>query len=204
MRYYIADCHFFHEALNEKMDKRGFESVQAMNEYMIEKWNQKVRHNDEVVILGDFSWGNAEETNDLLDRLHGKLYMIRGNHDYFLQKSDFRAERFVWIKSYAEMQDNQRKVILCHYPVMCYNGQYRLDRKGNPRTYMLYGHVHDTMDQRLLEQFQEITKRTTVQSPDGEERPIPSSMINCFCMYSDYTPLTLDEWIALDRERRSI
>lgn len=88
--------------------------------------------------------------------------------------------------------------------VMCYNGQYRLDRKGNPRTYMLYGHVHDTMDQRLLEQFQEITKRTTVQSPDGEERPIPSSMINCFCMYSDYTPLTLDEWIALDRERRSI
>ena len=204
MRYYIADCHFFHEALNEKMDKRGFESVQAMNEYMIEKWNQKVRHNDEVVILGDFSWGNAEETNDLLDRLHGKLYMIRGNHDYFRQKSDFRAERFVWIKSYAEMQDNQRKVILCHYPVMCYNGQYRLDRKGNPRTYMLYGHVHDTMDQRLLEQFQEITKRTTVQSPDGEERPIPSSMINCFCMYSDYTPLTLDEWIALDRERRSI
>lgn len=194
----------FHEALNEKMDKRGFESVQAMNEYMIEKWNQKVRRNDEVVILGDFSWGNAEETNDLLDRLHGKLYMIRGNHDYFLQKSDFRAERFVWIKSYAEMQDNQRKVILCHYPVMCYNGQYRLDRKGNPRTYMLYGHVHDTMDQRLLEQFQEITKRTTVQSPDGEERPIPSSMINCFCMYSDYTPLTLDEWIALDRERRSI
>ena len=165
MRYYIADCHFFHEALNEKMDKRGFESVQAMNEYMIEKWNQKVRRNDEVVILGDFSWGNAEETNDLLDRLHGKLYMIRGNHDYFLQKSDFRAERFVWIKSYAEMQDNQRKVILCHYPVMCYNGQYRLDRKGNPRTYMLYGHVHDTMDQRLLEQFQEITKRTTVQSP---------------------------------------
>ena len=204
MRYYIADCHFFHEALHEKMDKRGFESVQAMNEYMIEKWNQKVRRNDEVVILGDFSWGNAEETNDLLDRLHGKLYMIRGNHDYFLQKSDFRAERFVWIKSYAEMQDNQRKVILCHYPVMCYNGQYRLDRKGNPRTYMLYGHVHDTMDQRLLEQFQEITKRTTVQSPDGEERPIPSSMINCFCMYSDYTPLTLDEWIALDRERRSI
>ena len=204
MRYYIADCHFFHEALNEKMDKRGFESVQAMNEYMIEKWNQKVRRNDEVVILGDFSWGNAEETNDLLDRLHGKLYMIRGNHDYFLQKSDFRAERFVWIKSYAEMQDNQRKVILCHYPVMCYNGQYRLDRKGNPRTYMLYGHVHDTMDQRLLEQFLEITKRTTVQSPDGEERPIPSSMINCFCMYSDYTPLTLDEWIALDRERRSI
>lgn len=83
MRYYIADCHFFHEILNEKMDRRGFESVQAMNEYMVEKWNRKVRRNDEVVILGDFSWGNARETNELLQRLHGKLYMIEGNHDYF-------------------------------------------------------------------------------------------------------------------------
>lgn len=202
MRYYIADCHFFHETLNEKMDRRGFESVQAMNEYMVEKWNQKVRRNDEVVILGDFSWGNARETNELLQRLHGKLYMIEGNHDYFLKKSDFCLERFVWIKHYAEMQDNQRKVVLCHYPVMCYNGQYRVDRKGNPRTYMLYGHVHDTTDQRLLEQFQEMTKKTVVQSPDGKERTIPVNMINCFCMYSDYTPLTLDEWIACDRERK--
>ena len=24
MRFYIADCHFYHEALNTKMDKRGF------------------------------------------------------------------------------------------------------------------------------------------------------------------------------------
>ena len=35
-----------------------------------------------------------------------------------------------------------------------------------------------------------------------EELPIPCNMINCFCMYSDYTPLTLDEWIALDAGRR--
>lgn len=202
MRYYIADCHFFHETLNEKMDRRGFESVQAMNEYMIEKWNQKVRCNDEVVILGDFSWGNAKETNELLQRLHGKLYMIEGNHDYFLKKSGFCPERFVWIKHYAEMQDNQRKVVLCHYPVMCYNGQYRTDRKGNPRTYMLYGHVHNTTDQRLLEQFQKITRETVVQGPDGNERTIPSNMINCFCMYSDYTPLTLDEWIDCNRTRK--
>jgi hypothetical protein len=27
-------------------------------------------------------------------------------------------------------------------------------------------------------------------------------MINCFCMYSDYVPLTLEEWIALDEKRR--
>ncbi len=54
-----------------------------MNDYMIEQWNKKVRKNDEVVILGDFSWGDLEQTQDVLDRLKGKLFMIRGNHDYF-------------------------------------------------------------------------------------------------------------------------
>ena len=55
MRYYIADLHFFHEAMNREMDRRGFESVESMNEYMLMKWNRKVRRNDEVVLIGDLS-----------------------------------------------------------------------------------------------------------------------------------------------------
>ena len=165
MRYYIADPHFFHGALNTKMDRRGFESVEAMNEYMLRQWNRKVRKNDEVVILGDLSWGKAEETNELLEQLNGRLYLIQGNHDRFLKNKDYNAGRFVWIKPYEELQDNKRKVILCHYPIMCYNGQYRVDEKGNPKVYMLYGHVHDTQDQRLLERFQAITRETGSAAP---------------------------------------
>ena len=201
MRYYIADPHFFHGALNTKMDRRGFESVVAMNEYMLRQWNRKVRKNDEVVILGDLSWGKAEETNELLERLNGRLYLIQGNHDRFLKNKDYNAGRFVWIKPYEELQDNKRKVILCHYPIMCYNGQYRVDENGNPKVYMLYGHVHDTQDQRLLERFQAITRETASVSPDGTARQISCNMINCFCMYSDYVPFTLDEWIACEKRR---
>ena len=51
MRYYIADTHFFHRSLNEKMDQRGFEDIEQMNEYMIDQWNSKVRKNDEVVVF---------------------------------------------------------------------------------------------------------------------------------------------------------
>lgn len=201
MRYYIADLHFFHGALNEKMDKRGFEDVQAMNEYMLDQWNRRVGKNDEVVILGDLSWGKPKETNDLLEKLRGRLYLIEGNHDRFLKNKEFNAGRFVWIKPYEELRDNNRKVILCHYPIMCYNGQYQLDKQGRPRAYMLYGHVHDTFDQRLLEQYQRITANSIIEQLDGNRRNIPCQMINCFCMYSDYTPLTLDEWIALWEKR---
>lgn len=203
MRYYIADLHFFHAAMNSKMDCRGFADVTQMNEYMIQKWNGKVRKNDEVVIIGDFSWGSPEETTELLKRLNGRLYLIQGNHDRFLKHKEMDLRRFVWVKSYEELQDNRRKVVLCHYPIMCYNGQYRLDEKGNPRTYMLYGHVHDTMDQKLLDQFQEMTRQTVTVDVQGNERHIPCQMINCFCKYSDYEPLTLDEWIECDRRRRS-
>lgn len=202
MRYYIADLHFFHGAMNDRMDHRGFAGVEEMNEYMIKKWNAKVHRNDEVVILGDFSWGSPEETNAVLNKLHGRLFLITGNHDRFAKQNKLRIERFTWIKPYDELSDNKRKVILCHYPIMCYNGQYRVDENGNPKTYMLYGHVHDTMDQRLLEQFQEITRNTVTTDAQGNSRTIPCNMINCFCQYSDYEPLTLDEWIALHEKRR--
>lgn len=38
MRYYIADQHFYHDNLNQRMARRGFESGEAMNEYMISQW----------------------------------------------------------------------------------------------------------------------------------------------------------------------
>ena len=202
MRYYIADLHFFHGALNDKMDRRGFASVEEMNEYMIEKWNKKVRKNDDVVIIGDLSWGNVQETNALLQRLKGKLYLVCWNQDRFVINKEMNPDRFKWIKHYAELSDNRRKVVLCHYPIMCYNGQYRVDEKGEPKTYMLYGHVHDTQDERLIEQFQEITRKTMVTDAQGNERSIPCNMINCFCKFSDYEPLTLDEWIVCDKRRR--
>lgn len=202
MRYYIADCHFYHRALLDHMDKRGFASVEDMNEYMIEQWNKKVRKNDEVVILGDLSWGNLEQTQAILDRLQGHLYMIRGNHDYFLDDKKFDRSQFGWIEDYKELKDNKRKVVLCHYPIVCYNGQYRKDENGNPKTYMLHGHIHNTQDQPILDTYQDYVHSQMHQAIGGGQEHIPCQIINCFCMYSDYQPMTLDEWIEIDKKRR--
>ena len=123
MRYYISDLHFFHQNLNLGMDCRGFTDYETMNEYMIMKWNKKVRKHDEVVILGDLSIAKGKATNEILRRLNGKLYMIVGNHDKFLKDKEFDTTRFRWIKDYAELNENNRKVILSHYPIMFYNWQ---------------------------------------------------------------------------------
>ncbi|WP_314155891.1 metallophosphoesterase family protein [Stomatobaculum longum] len=207
MKRYISDLHFFHDKLNREMDCRGFASLEEMHAHMIAAWNQTVSPKDEVFILGDFSVGKAEETNEIVRRLKGELYLIRGNHDYYLKKSAFDRSRFHWIQDYAEIHDEGRKVILSHYPIFCYNGQNRLTAQGEPKSAMLYGHLHDTFDEVLVNRFIAETraaKRPQTDRETGEpiEKDIPCLMINCFCMFSEYRPLSLREWIELDRRRR--
>lgn len=205
MRYYISDLHFCHRNLNDYMDRRGFESGEAMNEYMISQWNSRVKPGDEVVVLGDFCLSKSgQEVNDILARLKGKKYLITGNHDRFLNDKEFNPKLFKWIETYKELNDNKRKIILSHYPIMCYNGQYRRDGDGNPKVFMLYGHVHNTYDEYLINEFQNQTRQCQRQVRGAKEMvSIPCQMINCFCMFSDYVPLTLDEWIEVDRKRRA-
>lgn len=203
MRYYISDLHFYHESLLTRMDRRGFSSCEEMHTYIVKQWNQKVRDKDEVILLGDVSMERGKRTSEILSQLNGRLYLITGNHDTYLQDRHFDAARFEWIKPYAELNDNKKKVIVCHYPIFCYNGQYRRNKEDVPKTYMLYGHVHDTQDEMLVNEFIRQTRHTVHTRADGEKSQyIPCQMINCFCMFSDYTPLTLEEWIVLDEARR--
>ena len=66
---------------------------------------------------------------------------------------------------------------------------------------MLYGHVHDSHDETLVRQFVDMTQSTRIVDREGNPQTLSCNMINCFCMYSDYTPLSLDEWLALHREQ---
>ena len=90
----------------------------------------------EVYILGDFSISRGKTVNEVLGQLNGKKYLIEGNHDKFLDDKEFDRSLFRWIRPYAEIRDCRRQVILSHYPVFCYKGQYRMTPEGTPLTYM--------------------------------------------------------------------
>ena len=195
---YIADCHFYHNRICREMDNRGFSGYAEMNEHMIARWNEKVTTRDTVYILGDFSIAKGEATEKILQKLNGKLNLIIGNHDRYLGDKSFDRSLFRSIEPYQEIRDSGRLVILSHYPVFCYREQYR------PNTYMLYGHVHNTHDEVLVNRFIRETRETKAWSRYVEAPvPIPCNMINCFCMFSDYRPMTLNEWIGVDTKRRA-
>ena len=84
---------------------------------------------------------------------------------------------------------------------MCYNGQYRKGEDGIPKTYMLYGHVHNTFDEVIINDYVNRVRSMTRPFRGADEAVnIPCQMINCFCMFSDYVPLTLEEWIEVDEK----
>ena len=50
-------------------------------ENSVDKWNKTIAKGDFVYILGDFCLGNKEYTEKILNRLKGRKFLIRGNHD---------------------------------------------------------------------------------------------------------------------------
>lgn len=203
MKLYISDLHFFHENVMT-LDNRGFQDIRFMNQYMIDQWNKKVKGGDQIIVLGDMFWSKEpDEVNYVLNRLNGTICLLEGNHDNrWLKKEGINVNRFEWVKPYAELKDGENIVIASHYPVFCYDHQYLINPDGSPRTYMLYGHVHNTHDEVLVNQFQELTRKTVLKGSQAD-RKIPCNMINCFCKFSDYTPLSLKEWIEVDTARRA-
>lgn len=199
MKYYISDCHFFHANILN-LDNRDFANITEMGEYMIERWNRKVKNDDEVYVLGDFSWERGPKTWDILSRLHGKIRLVEGNHDsWYLDDMDFDDSILESVTSYDESkEDDKRTCILSHYPIPFYNHQF------SEGTYMLYGHVHNTYDEYLINRFLNDAGKLERDSASGDTKTTPFHMINAFCAFSDYEPLSLDEWIEVDRKRREM
>ena len=165
---------------------------------MIERWNRKVKNDDEVYVLGDFSWERGPKTWDILSRLHGKIRLVEGNHDsWYLDDMDFDDSILESVTSYDESkEDDKRTCILSHYPIPFYNHQF------SEGTYMLYGHVHNTYDEYLINRFLNDAGKLERDSASGDTKTTPFHMINVFALFSDYVPLTLNEWIELDKKRR--
>ena len=138
MKYAIADLHFDHEAIIG-FSNRPFKTVSEMNQQLIERWNASVKNpSDEVYILGDFLIGEfGKRANDILKQLNGKKYLIKGNHEDYLNDPLFNPKNYEWIKDYCSFRYQKRKFVLFHYPILEWDGYFN-------SAILLYGHVHQT------------------------------------------------------------
>ena len=85
--FFTSDLHFGHANII-KYCERPFKDVYHMNEELIKKWNERVKPNDMVYVLGDFYFSKSKKGNGLQhpfdyydDRLNGNKVFVLGNHE---------------------------------------------------------------------------------------------------------------------------
>ena len=88
MKRYISDQHFYDADVMRDLDHRPFHNAEEMNEYMILQWNDTVKNDDEIYIIGDmFSWSGTgrdpvkcgsepAEGKDLPDHWQSRLKVV--------------------------------------------------------------------------------------------------------------------------------
>lgn len=173
-KLYISDLHFFHDHIITK-ENRPFTSELEMRNLIIKNWKEKVKDTDTVYVLGDVGMYHVYEIADILKSLPGEKVLVTGNHD--IKNLEHRTFRncFVKIRSYTEIDDGGRHVVLCHYPIEDWNGKWT-------GAYHLHGHVHKFFAENLAKR---------------EHRYNVSADI------LGYTPVTLDELLKEDSPKGS-
>ena len=175
MKYYISDLHIGHKNII-RFDQRPFFNLEDMKQTIIKNWNFVVTFGDDVYILGDMFWNN-DDIAEVLPQLKGNLYLVKGNHDRINAEM---SKRFVWVKDYAEIKDNGRNVVLCHYPIAHW-------RNADYGTIHLYGYIHAGRDTRPFGEYKKLMEKCGVS--------YECYNVGCMLPHMNYTPRALNEII---------
>lgn len=144
MIYFTSDLHFGH---NKEFlyGLRGFSSIEEHDEQIIKNWNQIIKPEDTIYILGDVMLGDNFEGIQKLASLNGHLKIIRGNHDTDTRWSIYGGGwigdiKDVELLGYATIiKSGKWRFYLSHFPTKV--GNYD-DEQKHTKFYCLCGHVH--------------------------------------------------------------
>lgn len=165
MIYFISDTHFGHKGSLHwpNGNKRIFDSVDHMNQVMVDNWNSVVSNNDLVYHLGDFSYKTSTNAIiHIMESLNGKIILLKGNHDGQTLKANSKIHRFESVHDRVEFEYNNQYFVLDHYPIWSWNHKFH-------GAIHLHGHIH------------------------GEKSDISGNILNISCEMTGYRPLSIIE-----------
>jgi len=146
----ISDTHFGHKNICRGVTEwrlpdgsvplsqtRDFNTIEQMNETIVNNINSVVGQDDVLIHLGDFSFGGFENIQRFRDRILCKeIHLILGNHDTHIENNrDNVQELFTSVNHYTKLIYKFKTFVLFHYPIASYDGL----NKGHIH---LHGHVH--------------------------------------------------------------
>ena len=134
MLYFTSDLHLGHDnAIG--FTNRPFADVEEMDRKLIENINETVGLEDELWILGDFSFKiDRARVRELRKQITCRMvHLVYGNHD-----KDYANDHiFQSVQHYKELKSDYGRLVLFHYPIL----EWSAAHYGSIH---LHGHIHST------------------------------------------------------------
>jgi calcineurin-like phosphoesterase family protein len=127
---------------------RDFDTLDQMNDRIVNGINLVVGQDDILFHLGDWSFGGFEMIEQFRNRINCRnIHIILGNHDHHIERDREGIRRlFTSVNQYLELEvkgkDWEQNYVLMHYPIISWN-------KMNDGVIHLHGHVHLSADRRI-------------------------------------------------------
>ena len=124
----ISDTHFFHANIGQYCSRPN-----GWQDLIIENWNRFIQPGDTVFHLGDLTLGKKEDSEALIPRLNGMLYLLRGNHDR-RGKAFYQSLGITLVKDPLSAEYGYNlKLVFSHCPIV----------PLPPNLLNLHGHIHN-------------------------------------------------------------
>ena len=123
---------------------RDFNSLDKMNDTIVNNINSCVEEDDILIHAGDLSFGGVENIKKFIKKLNVKeIHFVNGNHDSNIEKNrENTQDLFTSVHTRIDLQYNKTLIIIDHYPLLSWKKQ----RRGS---IMLHGHSHLVGDSRF-------------------------------------------------------
>ena len=142
--FFTSDPHFAHANMCKFIDYDGnrvrpFDDWQECDELMIQNWNEMIRPEDKVYILGDLCFDRVAG-DKIMPRLNGKKCLVKGNHDKF--KLSWYAKWFYDIRGGEHLEN----FFYTHVPIHPDSkARFKMNIHGHLHRGLVYKHNKDGM-----------------------------------------------------------
>ena len=133
---------------------RDFETLEQMNDKIVESINSVVGEDDTLFHLGDWSFGGYDNIEEFRNRIVCKnIHLILGNHDHHIERNKGDIQRlFSSVNQYLRLQVSvypstklyagEVDLVMMHYPIASWHNM-------NDGVIHLHGHIHLPPDKKL-------------------------------------------------------
>ena len=152
--FFTSDTHYNHSNICSATTNwvessnltRKFNSLDHMNDTLVNNINNMVGEDDILIHLGDWSFGGFEKIEEFRCRLVCKnIHLVLGNHDHHIERNKENVQKlFSSVQNYLRLEVRRQltKSMMEKFTFVCMHYPIASHHDMNQGVVHLHGHVH--------------------------------------------------------------